>query len=75
MIFPMSGEEVLKRYNRFLTIQQRNEIIKLKNVYYLGKLETHSDTDSIFGDTKSRLSSSLQVVQETEGFPSLAMGD
>lgn len=52
--FPMSAEDVLKKYNWFLTVQQRNEIKKLTTVYYLGPIENSSDTDSLYGESRSR---------------------
>jgi len=62
----MKAEDVLSKYNWLLTVQQRNEIknLKTKNVYYLGKFENISDSESLFGESKSKYSGSLHEIQE-----------
>lgn len=82
--FPMSGPEVLKRFGRMFPNYQKQELKKVKQVYFLGRTDQaiSSDVSSVVGGVSPtqkgsrRSSASSKVGPDSKGgFPVLNIGD
>lgn len=77
MILPLSSEDVLKKYIKFLTKIQITEIKQISIVYFLGNISFVSELESHNSETRSKRGSVLSTSNSMykDGFPIYSVGD
>jgi len=77
MVLPMTSEDVLKKYNKFLTNIQRTEIKQISIVYFLGNISFVSELESHNSENRSKRGSVLSTSNSMykDGFPVYSVGD